>query len=131
MGFFGKDRKPDKISESLVEMAKSIGTLKDLVETSKEPVNEGVMAKLTDVEVRVEALEVKHATLRQECIRYLQRGAQALKKAEQYREVDEDEEELGQPPILPTLPESQPEEEMSDLEWGIQEAQKLGINPIV
>jgi hypothetical protein len=83
--------------------------------------------RLADIETTVEALQIRQEQLKDECIRYLQRASQRMKRAEDLSETDP-EETLTPLEQLPLPFEAQAEED--DRTWAMSQMRARGETPL-
>lgn len=119
------------------EMQELSAKFDQLVEIlSAEPDSKETPEGLHDIIQRMESLELRMASLQKECVRHLQRGTQALKRAEELREdeynFDEDELPITAPISEPeTVPEAPQNGAESDLDYIANQMRAQGQTPIL
>ena len=115
-----------KIGEALSQIAQALEIV--MAQTKPDPNETTTPAGLHDVVARVESLEMRIETYRQDAVRHIQKASQRLKRAEELSE--EDPEEI--PPQIPLEIQTPQEgtEAPSELEYLTQRVRAEGNTPI-
>ena len=123
MWSFFKNRKSD-ISELTSAVAMVVSRLDDAI--SQEEPSDKTSKRLAELDTRVEALELRAEQLKEECIRYLQKGSQRMKRAEELADQDDEE---NVPVALPEF-DFPNQAELDDRAWAAQQLRERGESPV-
>lgn len=127
---FLQRQKSDPVTSDLVNALQAIHEKLDNI---SEPQEELPTTSFAVVE-RMESLENRFEELRGMCLRHVQSASQRLKRAE---EVSGERELNGDGPIeaspIPPMPEENGvhDEEISDLQWGVQQLRARGQSAVI
>lgn len=132
---FGKNTTEKKNADSeIADLTEKFDSLLEVL--TAEPDSDRTSTGLLDLIERVEALEMRQASLQKECVRLVQRGTQALKKAEQLREDEFQDYEMDPaPPVTVPLSnetvEANSESFESDIDYLSAQIRAQGQTPII
>jgi len=128
--FWSKRKNPEPVSTELVDACRAIN---EKLSKLSEPDDDLATTSYAVVE-RMESLENRFEELRGMCLRHVQSASQRLKRAE---DLTEEREFNGDPPS--EISEAPPmhsengvsDDEISDLQWGVQQLRARGQSAII
>ena len=123
-------------SDSLVsDVASALRSLDERLDQISQPERDLPTTSFAMVE-RMESLENRFEELRGMCLRHVQSASQRLKRAEDMhgeRELNGEDMAVGAaiPPLPPETNGTAAEDEVSDLQWGVQQLRARGESAII
>jgi hypothetical protein len=126
----GFSKKSTKTEVGIENLASKLDQLVEIL--SQEPDLNQTSTLSNNYDERLEGLERRFERLHEDCLKYLQRGSAAQKRAEILRgdiDFDEEEDTESEPVQMPVeMPEETTEED--DLNWAAEQLRSRGQTPI-